>query len=135
MLLEWSDDYLLGIAEIDAQHQEFFSATHRLYDAILMAEGETVVEDAMAFLRTYSAKHFRAEESLMEKHGYTGIEDHKELHARFLRDFDAFMEEYKEHMTPNQKTADEVLAISQDWLIDHIADADSGYAKHIKRSA
>ena len=30
MLIEWSDDYLIGIEKIDGQHKGFFAAAHRL---------------------------------------------------------------------------------------------------------
>ena len=45
MLLEWTDDYSIGIGEIDEQHQSFFEAAHRLYNAILNVEEEQVVEE------------------------------------------------------------------------------------------
>ena len=44
MIIEWSDDYALGIDEIDKQHHGFFDAAHRLYYAVLNVEGEKVVE-------------------------------------------------------------------------------------------
>jgi hemerythrin len=132
MLMEWSDEYLIGIEQIDQQHKNFFAAAHRLHDAIMMSEGEQAVEEAMQFLRNYAREHFEAEEAFMQQHAFPGIEEHKKIHARFLNDFDTFVEEYNTHKTPSQELADDVLEIAQDWLIDHIADIDTVYAKHVK---
>jgi hemerythrin len=32
----------------------------------------------------------------------------------------------------SQDLAEEVLAMTQNWLVDHILDEDSHYAKHVK---
>ena len=73
MLREWSDIYSIGIADIDAQHQGFFAAAHRLYDDILEREGKNAVEDAMAFMRNYAEEHFQTEVAFMRKHEYPGL--------------------------------------------------------------
>jgi hemerythrin len=132
MLIEWSDEYLIGIEKIDGQHKGFFAATHRLYEAILMSEGEQAVEEAMRFLKSYALDHFQAEEAFMQEHEFPGIEGHKKLHAEFLNNLDMFIEEYNTHKTPSQELAEEVLEIAQDWLIEHIADVDTVYATHVK---
>ncbi len=132
MLREWSDDYALGIDEIDAQHKMFFEATHRLYDSILNCEGEHAVEDAMMFLKNYASKHFSAEESYMQKHGYPRLDYHKKLHIEYLDTLESLLDEFKV-MGPSQDLADRVLDAAQDWLIDHIIDEDSQFAKYTKR--
>lgn len=134
MLKEWSDDYLLGIDEIDEQHKGFFEAAHRLYDGILNCEGETVVEDSVAFLKDYADKHFRAEEAFMEKHGYPGLEQHKKLHTGFFEVLDMLVDDF-EVFGPSQHLADRALEISQDWLIHHIAEEDAQYAMYVRKQA
>ena len=135
MFQEWSDQYLIGIDAIDAQHRKFFDATHHLYDEILNARGETAVEGALDFLRNYAAGHFQAEEAFMQKHEYPLIEGHKELHALFLRRLDGLSDEYDVHRTPTQEVADQILEMTQDWLLDHIIDEDTHYAQHVKDSS
>jgi hemerythrin len=132
MLKEWSDEYLIGIDELDGQHKGFFEATHRLYDHILNCAGETVVEEAVGFLRDYAGKHFTTEEAFMRKHGYPRIEEHKQLHADFFERFDLLADDLK-IFGPSQHLADRALEIAQDWLIDHIADEDTQYATHVKK--
>lgn len=119
MLQDWSDDYLLGIEEIDAQHKGFFEATHRLYEAILNCEGEKAVEGTSAFLKDYARRHFQAEEAFMDRHGFPGLEDHKRLHTAFLEGLDSLLHDLQV-FGPSQHLADRALEIAQDWLLDHI---------------
>lgn len=131
MLKDWSDDYLIGIDEIDGQHKGFFEAAHRLYDYILNCEGEKAVEEAVEFLRDYADTHFDTEEAFMQKHEFLGLEEHKKLHAEFLERLDMLGDDLKV-FGPSQHLADRALEVAQDWLIDHITEEDMQYAEYVK---
>ena len=131
MLKDWSDDYLLGVGDIDAQHKEFFQATHRLYDSILNCEGEKAVEQALEFLRTYAQRHFQTEEAYMQKHGFPRLEYHKRLHVQFFEALDMLLDDLRV-FGPSQDLADRALEIAQDWLIDHIIDEDTQYSAYVR---
>ena len=131
MLKDWSDDYLIGIDQIDEQHKGFFEAAHRLYDYILNCEGEKVVEESVAFLRDYADRHFQTEEAFMEKHAFPGLEEHKKCHAAFFDNLDMLIDDLKV-FGPSQHLADRALEIAQDWLIEHIAEEDAQYAMYVK---
>lgn len=131
MIKTWSDDYLIGIEAIDEQHKGFFEATHRLYDTILNCEGETIAEESVEFLRDYAKQHFQAEEAFMAKHGYPRLEQHKRLHTEFLEVLDMLGDDL-EVFGPSQHLADRALEISQEWLIHHIVDEDTPYARYVK---
>jgi len=132
MFKDWSDEYLTGIAEIDGQHQGFFEAAHRLYDRILNCEGEHGVEDAVAFLRDYAARHFQAEEAFMREHEFPRWEEHRTLHEAFFENLEHLVEDLQV-FGPSQHLADRALDVAQDWLINHIIDEDMQYATHVKR--
>ena len=131
MLQKWSDRFELGIASIDTQHREFFAATHQLYDEILNAQGEKAVESSLTFLHSYAAGHFRTEEALMEQHGYPGLDSHRQLHTDFMERLDALLAEQEVYHAPSQYMADQILELTQDWLISHIADQDTLYRDYI----
>jgi hemerythrin len=131
MLRDWSDVYLIGIPDIDEQHKGFFTAAHRLYEDILDREGKNAVADAIAFMRTYAEQHFETEEEFMRRHDYPGLKEHLMLHSAFFRRLDD-LENDLMIFGPSQALADRALDITQDWLIDHIADEDMLYSLHIK---
>jgi hemerythrin len=132
MLQEWSDDFLVEIDEIDAQHRQFFAATHRLYDEIVNCRGENAVEGALDFLRQYAVEHFRTEEAFMRLHEFPRLEDHRKLHAEFIEKLDGLTEEFDVYRAPTQWMAEQILEMTQDWLIDHIVDEDIQYAQYVK---
>ena len=132
MLKEWSDEYLIGIDEIDEQHKRFFGTAHQLYDDILNCEGEKSVAEAVEFLRNYANKHFQTEEAFMRKCEFPRLEEHKRLHVQFFESLDQLVEDLNV-FGPSQHLADRALEIAQDWLIDHIADEDNLYASHLRK--
>jgi hemerythrin len=131
MLEEWSDQYLLGIDMIDGQHRRFFDATHRLYERVLDCAGEHAVDEALSFLKRYSAEHFAAEEAFMNRHGYPRLAEHKELHAQYLERLEGLADEYDIYRAPTKDMAERILELTQDWLLSHIVDEDTQYARYI----
>ncbi len=131
MLRDWSDIYRIGIPDIDAQHQGFFAAAHHLYEEILDRKGKEAVETAMVFMRNYAEEHFQTEEAFMRRYDYPAIREHLRLHAGFFRQLKE-LENDLMIFGPSQALADRALDITQDWLIDHIADEDMLYSLHVK---
>jgi hemerythrin len=131
MLIEWSDDYLLNIDQVDAQHKGFFEATHRLYFDILNCKGEEVVEASLTYLKDYADEHFRDEEVFMAKHKYPALSEHKKLHKDFIEKLDWLKDQFNVSNVGTQEMADDVLEMTQDWLVDHITEEDTKYAKFI----
>ena len=131
MLRDWSDAYSINIPEIDQQHQGFFLAAHRLYEGILERQEKAAVQEAVAFMRRYAESHFTAEESFMREHEYPALAYHQTLHAAFFERLDALGQDLA-NFGPSQDLADRALDLTQDWLVDHIADEDVLYALHAK---
>jgi hemerythrin len=131
MLKDWSDVYRIGIDEIDLQHQGFFAASHQLYEAILNRDGPQGVIEAIAFMREYADTHFSAEEDFMRAHAYPDLADHLRQHNGFMRHLDDLENDLRT-FGASQELADRALEMTQDWLIDHIADEDVLYALHVK---
>ena len=134
MLIDWSDEYSIGIPRIDAQHKFFFEAVHRLHKECLAAEGEHVVLETLVVLENYVVGHFRAEEAFMRQHEYPRIEEHTKLHAEFLERYLELIGEFKES-GPSQHLAERMGEMVQGWLVEHIAEADRAYAKHVMERA
>jgi len=130
MAQEWSDDYLIGISEVDEQHKTFFAASQRLCEEILNSRGEDAVEEALAFLKTYANQHFASEEAFMAKHNYPALGAHKQLHAAFMEQLEMLNDEFETDHVGSQDLADRIEDMTTCWLVDHIIDEDTQYAKH-----
>ena len=130
ILIDWSDKYSIGIPRIDEQHKMFFEGVHRLHEACVANRGEHVVLESMVLLENYVRGHFQDEVAFMREHEYPHIEEHKKLHAVFLKGFLELIGEFKES-GPSQRLAERMGEMVQGWLVDHIATADQAYAKHM----
>jgi len=134
MLRNWSEVYSVGIPTIDEQHQGFFAASHRLYEQILDREANQGVAEAITFMRDYAGSHFQTEEAFMRDHEYPALAAHQALHAAFFARLDALAEDLAT-FGPSPDLAERALDLTQDWLVDHIADEDVLYALHAKSHA
>ncbi|UCE98383.1 MAG: hemerythrin family protein, partial [Dehalococcoidia bacterium] len=130
MSIEWSDDYLIGIDEIDKQHKELHTKLQELYDKVLLCEGENDIQDALNFLKNYAITHFQTEEAFMRKHKYPNIGEHLKLHTEFLDEYSKLSDEFKE-LGSNQELVNNITDMVKNWLSEHIADADTDYARYI----
>ena len=130
MLIDWSDEYSIGIPKIDAQHKLFFDGVHRLHKECLANEGEQVVLETLVFLENYVRGHFQNEVAFMREHEYPRIEEHEKLHVEFLKRYLQLIAEFKQS-GPSQELAERIGEMVQGWLVNHIAEADTAYAKHV----
>ena len=128
-MTDWSDDYLIGIDEIDNQHKEFFKIAHQFFTECLADEGEECILDTLKFLENYARTHFEDEEALMKKNEYPRLENHAKLHTDFLNRYSDLMDEFKKSGS-TEKMVNKILSIVMEWLKDNIVEADGDYAKH-----
>jgi len=125
-MLTWTPALAVGIAEIDAQHQELF----RLADAFLEGLQSCSAADVarmLDFLRNHARTHFDAEEDWMGEAGYLDLEAHRAEHQRFLSDL--------EKLSPGDGAAGaaplEVASWLVRWLHDHVVRADGAAARFV----
>lgn len=70
----------------------------------------------------------------MREHEYPRIKEHRKLHVEFLERYLELIGEFKES-GPSQRLAERTGEVVQGWLVDHIAEADRAYAKHVMERA
>jgi len=133
-LMEWSDRFKTGMPEIDSQHRQLFKCINDLHEAMKGGQGNEVVGHTLRFLRNYTARHFRDEESAMAKMGYPGLLAHKKLHEGFVRRVSSWTTDTGPGRT--SMTIDVSSSLSE-WLRGHILVEDMKYAAHVpqKRKA
>ncbi len=83
MTIAWDPTLVVGIPEIDEQHQELFRRLDALVESIRGGRSRDEVGHTLAFLREYARSHFAAEEALMAAQGYPALPDHRAEHEAF----------------------------------------------------
>ncbi len=89
MPIQWTVDLALGVPELDGQHLQLDAHLRLVHDAA--CEGR--VPDLGAVLdgvRAFAARHFPAEERLMEEVGYDDLARHRAEHRHFTEELARF---------------------------------------------
>jgi hemerythrin len=129
-LVEWSEQFSVGVRELDKQHQQLI----KLLNILISTQGKTdthseTVSDTLMAMTRYAQAHFKAEESLMEAHGYPGLEEQKKQHRNFRKKTVDFS-------TATYYGIDQVpevlLTYLVDWWVHHILEDDMAYRAFFK---
>lgn len=117
----WNERYHLGIGEIDNAHQRLLTYLRRL---ILLKdyqqEGQFAYQEELNYLKSYSIKHFAAEERYMQHMDYEGYDRHTRLH-RDMRDVQIpALEKEIEDSGYTAESIKHLLGFCIGWLAGHI---------------
>ncbi|MGF1643247.1 MAG: bacteriohemerythrin [Thiotrichales bacterium] len=126
-LVEWSDEYSVGIEEIDEQHKVLVDLLNQMHDAIHQRRGREVTDGILARLGEYTKVHFAVEECLMRLFDYSGYEAHKHEHEQLIAELNQLVEKLK---AKNQSISFELLHFLKLWLVKHIQESDREYTAH-----
>jgi hemerythrin len=129
-LVEWDDQYLIGIPRIDEQHKKLIDMTNGLYLGCL--KGDAAAE--AYFLKTiheavdYVRFHFSTEEKILGRINYPDFTAHKKEHENFAREIIQQVQAFQQgkKFVPNI-----FVRYLRDWVLTHIAVSDKLYAKYL----
>jgi hemerythrin-like metal-binding protein len=96
MLIEWKEQYSLGVPEVDHEHRELIDLINELYASATGSDSDTTVEDFLGELYARVGAHFALEEKIMRDHQYDEYRDHKNDHERLLDDIRDLMDDYED---------------------------------------
>ena len=122
-LIQWQEEYSVGVPEFDEQHKGLVMLINRLTEAGHRPERITSALDA---LDRYAKEHFRAEEALMTSRSYENFDEHRKQHHAFEEWLQAVKVVYNFSSSPDY-FADTVNTFLRNWLINHILKTDMAY--------
>ena len=123
-LIAWSDELSVSVAEIDAQHKVLLGYINKLHDAMTSHQSKDVVNDIIAGLAEYTISHFGVEEAHFAEFKYSGADEHKKEHDKFVKKVTSFQVGYG---AGHYKLSMEILIFLTDWLVTHIKGTDKLY--------
>ncbi|MBI1207775.1 MAG: bacteriohemerythrin [Azospirillum sp.] len=121
-LLEWRDDFRVGIAAVDHEHEELVAQINRLHTDLLAGAGGEAGGDAFGGLYAAISSHFALEEKLMRTHNYDQYAEHKADHERLLDDIREIMEAYERG--GDAVYPDRLSSLLRDWFGVHFKTMD-----------
>jgi len=123
--LQWSEDFSVGIPEIDEQHKTLFELIDRIHTAVLDRKGTAACAEVLDELVDYTRIHFGLEQSLMNIGKYPEYEAHCTLHRELVSEVEALQQKIR---SGKAAISFELLHFLRTWLIKHILGEDKKYA-------
>lgn len=122
-LLDWKDDYLLGIDELDYEHKDLFDCVNRLHTQCANSAWEpALVTDCLGQLHARLSAHFALEEKVMREKRNPHYAKHKAAHDQFLDEVTEIVSGYHDDV---EKANIEALATRvREWIVNHITTFD-----------
>ena len=120
-LKKFTNKLILGIADIDEQHDGLFNLFNEFHDTIQQGKSEVNIESFFSFLKDYVATHFATEENYMEKYAYPEYEFHKSHHEQFIKELE---EKQRTFLLEGQKVKLELIVWLYFWFNKHVLSID-----------
>ncbi len=128
--IDWKASYSVGVRELDQQHRRILEIINDFAQIGDRAGQEKEIYGTLNALVKYAQSHFKAEERLMSKHHYEGLDRQKEEHAAFTAQVFEFNRKLAAH---NPTVYHQIVNYLQQWFIDHILGLDKNYKDHFNR--
>ncbi len=128
MQLELPDELRTGIPSVDEQHAAMVEL-HDEIDTNLRDEHPAYfVLESLARLYQYSRQHFDAEEKLLERYGYEGLDEHRRRHEELMDELRRIALDYRRD--PDQ-VGRQLLEFVRVWVLRHVEDEDMAFARPV----
>jgi len=93
-LLEWRDEFRLGIEEVDYEHRTLITAINALHGSVNERLQPDSVSAFLGELHGLVSAHFALEEKVMRARRYTAYAEHKRDHEQLLDEIREIMDAY-----------------------------------------
>jgi hemerythrin len=129
--INWSNALSVGVAEIDAEHQQFVGRVNDLNQAIVECRDKATVERLLDLMLMEATHHFWHEQRLLAKWKYPQRTAHAAKHAQLIAQFDRVMKEF-EQADVSFTWALKGLHLKQ-LLVDHLLHEDMKYRDFLRK--
>jgi hemerythrin len=92
-LLEWRDEFCIGIEEVDHEHRELIGLINALHAELGAERPSARVEGFLGEILASVSAHFALEEKVMRARRYAALVEHKADHERLLDELRDLMDE------------------------------------------
>lgn len=129
-LIKWTDDYLMNVAVIDAQHKRLVELINEFHETVVLGKDKAGMGRLFTGLIEFTQSHFATEEQLFASTGYPDAEIHARQHQDLVRQV---LELKQRHDAGRLILSIEVHNFLKKWLIEHLLGSDKRYVAHFAK--
>ncbi len=126
--VEWKDEYLTGIDEIDLQHKAFVKLINRLNIIHDYSNKKAIAIRLLSEIEKYAQYHFISEENIMFLIKYPEIDRQQQAHAALLDEYLHRMQSYLN----DKGTIEDVIRFLEKWFVWHTVEEDRKIGVYVK---
>lgn len=127
-IVQWKDEYIINVEEIDIQHQTMVKLVNNLHSSVEARKDKSELERLLVELIEYTHMHFSTEEKLMKKNADPGLKLHHKEHRSLLGHLDQLVALVA---NGHQPTFFSDYDLSSDWMIAHITEHDKKMGRYL----
>ncbi len=121
-LLEWKQEYSVGVAAMDDEHREMMDLINDIYAKLASDPDADQVDECLGDIYNTISLHFALEEKLMRNNRYSEYAAHKDDHEVLLDQIRDLMDDYHDDPQSGSGRLAEGLA---DWFVAHFSTFDA----------
>lgn len=121
-LIEWRDEFQLGMPDVDHEHRQLIELINELYENYINSESKSSIMDFLGELYAKITSHFALEEKIMQEMNYDQYGDHKTDHERLLDDICDIMDSVEDGEVFEDDEFGELL---ERWFVRHFKTRDA----------
>lgn len=122
MLVEWREEYKVGVPSVDHEHQELIALINAVHDRLTAPDSHLEVGDFLGEIFARISAHFALEERIMRAAGYDQYTEHKTDHERLLDEIRDIMDDYEDLRLFDERLLGERLRV---WFTEHFKTHDA----------
>jgi len=119
--IEWTDEFLIGIAELDHEHRSLVVDINRLHRSLRAHDDRARIEETLGAVLARMQAHFALEESVMNEHAYPHYDEHKAEHEALLDTVTGFIVRFEKE---GEDVGEALEARLDEWIVRHIVTYD-----------
>jgi hemerythrin len=126
--IQWKEEYMTGVEEIDSQHKDFVKLINRLN--IIQGYGDSL-EYALRLMMEvgkYADYHFTCEENLMYLTKCPHLELQQKEHEALLREYREWVQRYESHGV----IIDDLIKYLEGWFAKHTVEEDKKIGQYLQ---
>jgi hemerythrin-like metal-binding protein len=127
-LVEWREEYNLGVASVDHEHRELIALINKVHEKMAEPGSDVTIAEYLGEIYARIAAHFALEERLMRERGYDQFAEHKADHERLLDDIRDIMDDYEDRRLYDESRFADRL---NHWFTDHFRTHDARLHHHL----
>jgi len=121
-IFKWDDSFLIGIEELDHEHQVLIDDINRLHEELARRKEKSELEKCLGDIYARMQAHFALEEHVMKEHGYRFFDEHKREHGELLDTYTEYMVQFLNDT--GVSLSDPIKNVLTRWVINHITSSD-----------